>query len=133
MGSVACNQGCFVCGPHGQRLGHINTGCCGSTICDEPRWQRQTEQWLTIEQVYNDKVREWLRAEEQYVVAWLYAEQDYQTDVTGWLEAESEWITQVRAKATKPPVRRVRADEIDPAHQRRAVKATAAKVRVRQR
>lgn len=80
---MACNRGCFQCGPDGQRHNHEGTGCCNSFMCNPPRWALQVHDWLTIEQRYNLAFEEWGR----------------QRRLEEYYEAEEAFREELRAKA----------------------------------
>jgi hypothetical protein len=137
MSQFACDHGCFVCGPEGQRRHHSRTGCCGSTVCDESRWRSQIRDWLRLEEMWQRKVTDWLYAEQTYetqVNTWLEAEYNYGLDLTEWLQAESVFLAQIRAKPKTVLRHKTREEqrELDPAHTRRRVKAQT-RVKARQR
>lgn len=77
--SMACDRGCFVCGPPGQRLNHNGTGCCDSTMCSSNRWKEQIKDWLTIEQAYNEAFAQWEEA--QGLTAYLKAEEAFREEL----------------------------------------------------
>lgn len=84
MPDWACNRGCFECGPEGERLGHP-VGCCGSTLCYQPLWDRQVQLWLEAEERY--KAEQWLAAEVEHI-----------EKVDAWLAAEVEFREELRAR-----------------------------------
>jgi hypothetical protein len=107
MGEIACSAGCFVCGPAGQRKDHIDTGCCGHTMCDPQRWEGQTRQWLTVEARFNTGL-------------WLAVEAEYTARCEQWLAAQDEFVEELRARP-KARVRHVRREQLAekvPEHQR---------------
>jgi hypothetical protein len=116
MNEWACNQGCFVCGPAGQRLNHVNTECCRSTQCHHDRWRAQITTWLTTEEKFNTTL--WLEVEKQ---AW-----------DDWLAAEVEFREEL-AEKPRVYVRHERRDPNDPTKARAdARKAARAKARADQ-
>ena len=76
---MACDRGCFECGPSGQRLRHNGTGCCGSTICSPPRWAEQVERWLSIEEKFNYAL--WVEVEKATQEAWCAAEEAFREEL----------------------------------------------------
>lgn len=113
---MACDRGCFVCGPSGQRLHHNGTGCCNSTMCDSPQWYRQTMLWLTIEQRFNYAL--WLEVEKATMNEWAAAEEVFREELRSKPKA---FVKQVARKPNNPS----RTREIAAAQRQRAAQGRA--------
>lgn len=75
---IACDRGCFVCGPEGQQQGHPY-GCCGSKTCDQSAWHNQIERWVIAEEKFNYTL--WLKVEKATQEEWCAAEAAFREEL----------------------------------------------------
>lgn len=109
-GMVACDQGCFACGPAGQRRNHVGTDCCHSTLCIPDRWRHQVVNWLTTEERFN--IALWLEVEKDTIEAWCAAEEAYRHEL---LARSKVVVSHVAAAPNNPSRQRETAKQLKPA------------------
>lgn len=109
---MACDRGCFVCGPSGQRQRHNGTtGCCNSTMCNTHRWRDQTIWWLSVEEKFNYAL--WLEVEKTTQEEWAAAEEVFREELRSTPKVHIKQVP-------RPPNNPARTREIAAAQRQRA-------------
>lgn len=107
---IACSRGCWICDQRGDLPESDHSGgCCGSTLCDSSRWNKQVEKWLAAEDRYKARIKKnqdamtvrWLIAESIWKEEQAQKEQANAADVEAWLAAEQEFRSTLTLKAPK--------------------------------